>query len=471
MKRRGFIGSIGATVLAGRAATKQKKPNFIIIFMDDMGYADVGCFGAQGYSTPNMDRMAAEGLKLTNFYSAAPVCTPSRAALLTGCYPERVGGLRVLFPDRDKGPSWIGINPEETTLAEMLKAVGYRTAIVGKWHLGDKKMFLPLQHGFDEYFGLPYSNDMRQGRNGMPPLPLIEGNETIEEEPDQSQLTRRYTERAVKIIEKNRDHPFFLYLAHTMPHTPLHVSDAFRGKTARGLYGDVMEELDWSVGQILKALKDNGIDSNTMVVLTSDNGPWLTQNENGGCARPLRDGKMTRYEGGQREACIIRWPGKIKAGRVSAELVSTIDLLPTIGKLAGAPLPQKKIDGLDISPVLFDPSAKSPRDTFFFGKNVVRHGKWKLFRPGTYSEIHKDAAGRNKKVKVKYDKFRLYDLENDIGETTDVASQHPEIVEQLEKLLVAHNADLDANAREPGKLPGFTPSKSRGKRGGRKKKN
>ncbi|MCF7848700.1 MAG: sulfatase [Kiritimatiellales bacterium] len=473
MKRRGFIGSIGAAALAGKTmAAKKAKPNFIIIFMDDMGYADVGCFGAKGYATPNMDRMAAEGLKMTNFYAAACVCTPSRAALMTGCYPERVGGLGVLFPDRDKGLSWKGINPEETTMAEMLKGVGYKTAIVGKWHLGDKKMFLPLQHGFDEYFGLPYSNDMREGRNGMPPLPLIEGNETIEDEPDQSLLTKRYTERAVKIIKENKDRPFFLYLPHTMPHTPLYVSKAFAGKTKRGLFGDVLEELDWSVGQVLKALKDNGIDDNTLVILTSDNGPWLTMNENGGSALPLRAGKMTRYEGGQREVCIIRWPGRIQAGRTSAELASTIDLLPTIGKIAGATLPKKKLDGLDISSVLFSPSAKSPRDTFFFGKTIVRHGKWKLFRPGSYAEINKDASGKNKKTNAKYGTARLFDLENDISETTDAAKQHPEIVERLEKLLVAHNADLDANSREPGTLPNYTPPKpqKKEKKGAKKKK-
>jgi arylsulfatase A-like enzyme len=430
---------------------RQDRPNVVIIFMDDMGYADVGCYGAEGFETPHMDRMAKEGLKLTDFYVAASVCTPSRAALLTGCYPQRVGKLGVLFPDRTDRPSKKGLNPDETTIAEMLKAVGYKTALVGKWHLGDKPPFLPCKQGFDEYFGLPYSNDMRKGRNGMPPLPLIEGDKTIEEEPDQTYLTKRYTERAVRFIAQQKDKPFFLYLAHSMPHVPIFASEAFKGTTKRGLYGDVIAELDWSVGQVLQALKDNGIDEKTLVILTSDNGPWLTQNEHGGKADPLRGAKMTVYDGGLRVPCLIRWPGTIKGGKTSAEIASTIDLLPTLANLCGAELPEKEIDGIDLTDFLIK-GKSSPRKTFHYGLGVVRQGKWKLFLPGKYAEIQKNDKGRNKKVSIKYDTVRLYDLEADIGETKNVAGEHPEIVDRLTKLIKAHGEEMKNEGRAPGLL-------------------
>ena len=456
MKKTTFVLLVVVLCLApvvsfGKADSVPGRPNVVIIFMDDMGYADVGCFGAVGFETPNMDRMAKEGLRLTDFYVAAPVCTPSRAALLTGCYPQRVGGLGVLFPDRNGKVSDKGLNPDETTIAEMLKAAGYATGIVGKWHLGDKKMFLPLQHGFDEYFGLPYSNDMREGRNGMPPLPLIEGNETIEEEPDQAYLTKRYTERAARFIAQRKDGPFFLYLAHSMPHTPIFASEAFEGTTERGLYGDVIEELDWGVGQVLGAIKDNGIDKKTLVILTSDNGPWLTQNEHGGKADPLRGAKMTVYDGGLRVPCLIRWPGTVEAGRTSAEIASSIDLLPTLATLCGGELPEKKIDGIDLSDFLTS-GGPSPRKTFHYGQGVMRQRKWKLFLPGKYSEIKADGDGRNKKVSVKYDTVRLYNLEADIGETKNVAGEHPEIVKRLTGLIKAHDEEIANQARQPGLL-------------------
>ena len=456
MKKTTFVLLVVLLCLApvvsfGKADPVAGRPNVVIIFMDDMGYADVGCYGAVGFETPNMDRMAEEGLRLTDFYVAAPVCTPSRAALLTGCYPKRVGGLGVLFPDRNGKVSNKGLNPDETTIAEMLKAAGYATGIVGKWHLGDKKMFLPLQHGFDEYFGLPYSNDMREGRNGMPPLPLIEGNKTIEEEPDQAYLTKRYTERAVRFIERQKDGPFFLYLAHSMPHTPIFASEAFEGTTERGLYGDVIEELDWGVGQVLRALKDNGIDEKTLVILTSDNGPWMTQNEHGGKADPLRGAKMTVYDGGMRVPCLVRWPGTIEAGKTSAEIASSIDLLPTLASLCGGDLPEKKIDGIDLTDFLVK-GTPSPRKTFHYGKEVVRQGKWKLFLPGAYSEIKPNSEGLNKKVSVKYDTVRLYDLKADIGETKNVAGEHPEIVERLTRTIKAHGQEIENHARQPGLL-------------------
>jgi arylsulfatase len=333
----------------------------------------------------------------------------------------------------------------------MLKAAGYATGMVGKWHLGDKKMFLPLQHGFDEYFGLPYSNDMRKGRQGMPPLPLIEGNETIEEEPDQAYLTKRYTERAVRYIEQQKDGPFFLYLAHSMPHTPIFASEVFKGTTKRGLYGDVIAELDWGVGQVLQALKDNGIDEKTLVILTSDNGPWLTQNEHGGKADPLRGAKMTLYDGGLRVPCLIRWPGTVEAGRTSADIASSIDLLPTLATLCGAELPEKKIDGIDLTDFLLK-GGPSPRKTFHYGQGVARQGRWKLFLPGKYNEIRKNDNGLNQKVSVTYDSVRLYDLEADIGETKNMADEHPEIVERLTKLAKAHSEEMKAEAREPGLL-------------------
>jgi len=287
-----------------------RKPNFVIIFTDDQGYADVGCFGAKGFATPNLDRMAAEGTKFTDFYSAAPVCSPARAALLTGCYPRRVSIPRVLFP-RDN----IGLNPEEITIAELLKKRGYATACIGKWHLGHLPQFLPTSQGFDYYFGLPYSNDMS-------PLPLIEGNQAIEHDPDQNTLTQRYTEKAVDFITKNKDRPFFLYLPHTMPHVPLGVSENFKGKSARGLYGDVIMEIDWSVGKILQTLKKLNLDEQTLVIFTSDNGPWLSKGKHGGKADPLRDGKFSTYEGGMRMPCIMRWPGKIPPAKVCSEIAT-----------------------------------------------------------------------------------------------------------------------------------------------------
>lgn len=441
--------SISVLMIAG--LVRAERPNVVIIFMDDMGYADIGCYGAEGFATPHMDRMAEEGLRLTDFYVGASVCSPSRAALMTGCYPARVGNLRVLWPDRPGKPSIKGLNPDETTIADMLKAAGYKTGIVGKWHLGDQKIFLPLQQGFDEYFGLPYSNDMGKERNNMPPLPLLEGNEALELEPDQTYLTKRYTERAVRFIEQQNDQPFFLYLAHSMPHTPIFASEAFKGKTERGLYGDVIEELDWSVGEVLQALQDHGIDKKTLVVLTSDNGPWLTKNEHGGKADPLRGAKMTNYEGGLRVPCIVRWPGTIKAGRTSSEMASTLDLLPSIAAVCGAQLPKKKIDGLDLSGFLFK-GEPSPRKTFFYGNSAVRQEKWKLFLPGKHTDIQKTAKGKNKKVSLPFDTVQLYNLEADIGEKNNVAADHPEVVERLTKLITSHSDEMEQEARMPGLL-------------------
>lgn len=422
------------------------KPNFIIIFTDDQGYQDVGCFGSPSIKTPNLDRMAAEGMKFTDFYVAASICSPSRAALLTGCYPPRVGITKVLFP-RDS----IGLNPKETTIADILKGQGYATTCIGKWHLGHLPNFLPTNHGFDSYFGLPYSNDMDgvkgkdknldrvwQRKDYSPwNVPLMRNEKVIERPADQTKLIERYTKEAVKFIRRNKDRPFFLYLPHTMPHVPLFVSDEFYVEDVHKAYKATIEQIDWSVGQVIAALKDAGVDRQTLVVFTSDNGPWLGKKHHGGCALPLRDGKFSTYEGGMREPCIMCWPGKIPAGKVCGEVCGTIDLLPTFARLAGARVPADRvIDGRDIWPLMAgQPGAKSPHRAFFYyrGNNLeaVRSGKWKLCRKkGT----------------------ELYDLESDISEKNNLADKHPEISERLADMMEAFDRRLKANVRPPGKI-------------------
>jgi arylsulfatase A len=415
------------------------KPNFIVIFTDDQGYADVGCFGAEGFATPHIDRMAAEGAKFTSFYSAAPVCTPARAALLTGCYPQRVSMPRVLFP-KDK----IGLNPDEITVADILKARGYATCCIGKWHLGHLPEFLPTRQGFDYYFGIPYSND-------MDPVVLVENEQTIETKPDQSQLTRRYTEKAVEFITSNKDRPFFVYLPHTMPHVPLFSSVAFVGNTSGRLYGNVIMELDSSVGQILRTLKQLGIDEKTLVIFTSDNGPWLSKGDHGGSAKPLRDGKFATYEGGMREPCVMRWPGKIPAGMVCSEIATTMDFLPTLARLAGAKTPADRIiDGKDIWALMTDPKARTPyKELFYYFEGqlgAVRAGDWKL--------VLKRKRG-NEQISA-----GLYNLARDIGEQNDLSRQHPEIVRRLTALAEKSREDIGdsvtgvtgKNVRPPGRV-------------------
>ena len=433
----------------------QGRPNFIVIFLDDQGYQDLGCFGSPNIKTPNIDRMAAEGMRFTDFYSADSVCTPSRAALMTGCYPKRVGGLGVLFP-RDHH----GLNPSETTIPEMLKKSGYKTAMVGKWHLGHLPQFLPTNQGFDSYFGIPYSNDMtiaadmklakdillREGvttENIWKPkrdwVPLMRNEEVIEYPCDQNTLTKRYTEQAVDFIKKSAKEPFFLYLPHSMPHVPLFASPAFEGKSEAGLYGDCIEEIDWSVGEILKTLTDLKIDKNTMVFYCSDNGPWhfpanatdkVKGNMNrrtGGSALPLRGHKFQQWEGGMREPTIMWWPGRIPAGTECTEVAGTIDVLPTLAALAGAELPEKKIDGKSIVPLIEGRSgAKSPHEAYFYRLEAVRCGDWKL------------------------KKGELFNLQSDLSETTDVSKEHPEVVERLKKLLDAYKAEVTVNARPFG---------------------
>ena len=361
------------SVCSGQSATKQEQPpNIVIIFVDDLGYADIGPFGATSYPTPNLDAMAAAGRKFTDFVASSAVCSASRAALLTGCIHRRLGISGALMPEAK-----VGLNPDEMTIAELVKQKGYATACFGKWHLGHHKKFLPLQHGFDEYFGLPYSNDMwplKPGYELLPPekqrgkrfpnLPLIEGNQVANPDvkpEDQKQLTTQYTQHAVDFINRNAKQPFLLYVPHSMVHVPLYVSDKFADKSGAGIFGDVMMEVDWSVGQINQALKKNGIAENTLVVFTSDNGPWLSYGSHAGSALPLREGKGTMFEGGYRVCTLMQWPGKIAAGSECDELCSTIDLLPTIAKLADAPLSQNQIDGKDIRDLMFAEATVSPR--------------------------------------------------------------------------------------------------------------
>jgi arylsulfatase len=469
-----MAGLIFAAGLSAWAA--ERLPNLVIVFTDDQGYADVGCYGAQGFVTPNLDRMAVEGRRFTNFHVPQPVCSASRAGLLTGCYPNRIGIHGALSPSVRHG-----LSDQEVTLAQLVKQKGYATGMVGKWHLGHHPQFLPTHHGFDEYLGLPYSNDMwpnhPEAKPGVyPPLPLIEGDKVVKDgltHEDQSQLTTWYTERAVKFIDRNKDRPFFLYVAHSMPHVPLHVSDKFKGKSAQGLYGDVIEEIDWSVGEILAALKRNGLDDRTLVIYASDNGPWLSYGNHAGSARPLREGKGTCWEGGTRVPCIMRWPGQIPAGTISADMLMTIDLLPTFARLIGAELPKLAIDGLDVWPIILGkPDARNPHEAyaFYYQNNQLQavvdgQGQWKLQFPHTYRSLGNQPAGRDG-VPAKYEAVKvptkeLYDLQSDVGEKTDVASQHPAIVQQLEAFAEKMRDELGDSlvrregkgVREPGRLP------------------
>lgn len=430
---------------------KEQLPNIIIIFADDQGYADVGVFGAKGFSTPNIDKLADEGMRFTNFYVSEAVCSASRSSLMTGCYAKRVSIFGALMP-------WTtyGLNPEEVTIADMLREKGYTTGMVGKWHLGHDKEFLPLQNGFDEYLGLPYSNDMwavdcdgkpvgpkseKPWKAQYPPLELIDGNvkvDTIRNLSDQATLTTRYTERAVKFIEKNKDKPFFLYFAHSMPHVPLGVSDKYKGKSVQGMYGDVIEEVDWSVGQVVETLKRLGIEDNTLIIYTSDNGPWLNFGNHAGSAYPLREGKGTAFEGGVREPTVMKWPGHIPEGTVCNKIASTIDILPTLASVTGAELPLKPIDGVSILPLMEGKQNVTPRDEFFYYYNgelrAVRKGKWKLFFPHnsrSYEGMEPGKDGCPGKTKVLKVGLELYDLENDIGERNNLTLKYPDIIDSL----------------------------------------
>ena len=429
------------------AQDAKRPPNVIIVYADDLGYADLGCFGAKKIQTPHLDRMARQGVRFTSFYVAQAVCSASRAALMTGRYSNRVGILGALGP-----ASKNGLAPQERTIADLLKALGYSTGIIGKWHLGHLAQHLPTRHGFDEYFGLPYSNDMwpKHPTAKFPDLPLIEGDKIIAHNPDQTKLTTWYTERAVSFIERHKDRPFFLYLAHNKPHVPLHVSERFKGKSEQGLYGDVIMEIDWSVGQILEALQKHGLDDNTLVIFTSDNGPWLSYGNHGGSAGLLREGKGTAWEGGVRVPFIARWPGRIPAGNTNPEPAMTIDMLPTIAKFTGAKLPDHKLDGKDVSPLLLGQAgAKSPHDAYFFywgnELHAVRSGPWKLSFPHSYRTLAGSAPGNDGKpgpYKTAKTELALFNLDTDLSETMNVAERQPEVVRRLQTLADAMRADL-----------------------------
>ncbi|HWX41376.1 MAG TPA: sulfatase [Blastocatellia bacterium] len=407
------------------------KPNIVFIYVDDMGYGDLGCYGARAIKTPNIDRMAAEGLRLTSFYSVSPICTPSRAALLTGRYAARMGIdqmhlQNVLFPT-DK----TGLPQTETTVATALKKRGYATACVGKWHLGHLAPHRPIDHGFDYYFGIPYSNDMR-------PTPILRNAEVVEEPADQDTLTRRYTEEAIRFIERSKGQQFFLYLAHNMPHIPLHASPRFRGKSAGGLYGDVVEELDWSVGEVLATLKRLGLDGNTIVFFSSDNGPWYE-----GSPGPLRGRKGWTYDGGVREPGIVRWPGHIKPGRVSDEPVATLDFFPTALTLAGEGNPSAAsslpLDGKNVLPFLLGQVEQIPDNLYLFFDaqylQTARMGRWKIHVARWNIPRYTAASGQQKNITLKTPE--LYDLTTDVGESYNLAADHPQVIRDLQGRIAA----------------------------------
>lgn len=411
-------------------ADETVKPNIILIFCDDLGYGDLGCYGSEKNRTPNIDRLADQGIRFTSFYSSSPVCTPSRSSLMTGCYPRRVGmheaetGHWVLIPRNRRG-----LHPEETTLAEVLKSNGYATACVGKWHLGDQPPHLPTNHGFDYYFGIPYSNDMQSAGRGDPPLPLVRDREVIEAPADQATLTQRYTREVISFVERHRDEPFFVYLPHTFPHLPLFASPAFHGKSGNGRYGDSVEEIDWSTGKIMETLTRLGIENRTILIFTSDNG---SNGRNGGSNAPLAGAKGSTMEGGMRVPMIARWPNRFPAGQTVDQLASTMDFLPTLAALTNSELPSRKLDGHDISRLLSgEPEAKSPYEVFYYYRRrqlqAVRWGDWKLHLPlnatfPNWTTPTKTSRGRPAK---------LINLTTDLQEENDVSEEHPQVLARL----------------------------------------
>lgn len=461
----------GMTFLSGfvsNAVGAERQPNFVIIYADDLGYGDLGCFGHPTIRTPCLDRMASEGLRFTQFYSASPVCTPSRAALMTGRLPIRSGMCsdmrRVLFPD-----SGGGIPADEVTLAEALKALGYATGCFGKWHLGHLPQFLPTNNGFDTYYGIPYSNDMDRVNDLAPKgraafwapkveywnCPLMRDTEIIERPVDQTTITRRYTEQAIEFIQSHQDEPFLVYLPHSMVHIPLFRSDEFAGKSARGLYGDCLEEVDWSVGQVMQALRNLKLDEQTLVFFSSDNGPWLSYNEQGGSAGLLKDGKGTTFEGGMREPTIAWWPRRISPGRVTQELGSTMDIFTTCVTLAGGDVPDDRIiDGVDLSPVLFDEGRSNRKSVLYYrGTQLMaaRLGPWKAHY-FTQTSYRKDSNKREA-----HNPPLLYHLDHDPSERFNVNQDHPDVLAEIETLVAEHRQHLIA---PPSQLEIPLPAKS-----------
>ena len=453
MKRSIYISALIAfwilaiTLTGNTSWAFDNRPNIIVVFADDLGYGDLSCYGQKRYSTPNIDSIATNGVRFTDFHSSQPVCSASRASLLTGCYANRIGIHGALGPAAKNG-----IHDDEVLLSEMLKSQGYKTCAVGKWHLGHHQKFLPLQHGFDRYLGLPYSNDMwphgpvvKPGT--FPELPLIRDNEIIDSDVDahdQSKLTKQYSDFAIEFLENSKDDPFFLYFAHSFPHVPLYAGEEFKGKSKAGIYGDVIEEFDAVVGRILNFLKHNNLERNTLVIFSSDNGPWLTYGDHAGTAGPLREGKGTVYEGGTRVPMLAQWPGQIPAGSVQDATAMTIDVLPTIARIINAPLPSHAIDGLDIFDLMCSkPGAKCPHEVFYHyfrqGElQAIRSGPWKLMLPHDVNCIVPDQlGGQGKPGKSQMRKItepELYHLGNDLGETTNLANQKPEVLKSLLEL-------------------------------------
>ncbi len=450
-------------------SSSDELPNIVLIYVDDMGYGDLAITGAYGYDTPNLDHMAGEGMFFTHFYAPQAVCSPSRAGLMTGCYPSRIGFGKNAGPN-----STHGLNENEETIASLLKNKGYATAIYGKWHLGHQPQFLPGSHGFDEFYGIPYSNDMwpfhPTAGEYYSGLPLYENENIVNEgvtPEDQEQFTTEFTERTIGFIERNKDQPFFIYLAHPQPHVPLFVSDKFKGKSKQGLYGDVMMEIDWSVGRIVNTLDELGLAGNTLVIFTSDNGPWLNYGNHAGSAGGLREGKGGTFEGGQRVPALMMWEGVIPRGTVCNNIVSAIDLLPTIASIARSPLPENKIDGINILPLLHGDFDANPRNTFYYyyGNNnlqAVRKDDWKLVfaHPGiTYGSFEPGRDGMPGQVDRNHMFEKgLYDLRRDPGERYNLIEYYPEIAGTLEKVASEARADLGddltgapgENRREPG---------------------
>ena len=464
-----FLG-LGCLAKADNQTTEFDRPNVILIFIDDLGYGDLGTYGSKLNVTPNLDQMARDGVKFTNFYVTQAVCSASRAALLTGTYSNRLGIHGALDHSAKHG-----LNPTETTIAEMLKPLGYQTAVFGKWHLGHQAEFLPTNQGFDEYYGIPYSNDMwpnhPQSKNYYPPLPLYQNDKVVDTIfSDQSMLTTKFTEKAVDFIERNSQKPFFLYLAHPMPHVPLFVSDKFKGKSSNGLYGDVIMEIDWSVGEVMKALKENGLEENTLVIFISDNGPWLSYSGHSGSAGPLKEGKGTSWDGGVKVPAMIKWKGQIPTGLVQENPAMSIDILPTIAQITGAELPELPIDGKSIWRMLTNSKAKSPEEAYFiyYNKNelqAVVMGDWKLYFPHKYRSIVPGQAPRNDGIPIDYymiemKEMELYHIPTDISESKNVISENPEIVAKMQAFAEKSREDMgDAlqnregkNNREPGRV-------------------
>jgi len=456
-------------------------PNIVLIYADDLGYGDLGSYGALDFATPNLDKLAADGMRFTNFEVAQAVCSASRAGILTGTYPNRLGLSGALNPH-----ATIGLNPEEETIAELVKRAGnYKTALFGKWHLGHLKPFLPLQQGFDEFVGLPYSNDMWKWTYGMqlatsetharkasyPELPLMAGDSIrglVKDLDDQASLTTLYTNEATRFITENKTNPFLLVVPHSMPHVPLAVSDKFKGKSKQGLYGDVIMEIDWSVGEIVSALEQNGLSDNTIVIFTSDNGPWLNFGDHAGSAGGLREGKGTSFEGGQRVPCIVKWPRRVPAGIINNKLASTIDFFPTFAEILSVPLPKRTIDGVSILALWDNVPDANPRKTFnyYYQKNAleaVRKDNWKLVFPHlhrTYEGSSPGKEGVNGGTKQIKTGMALYDLRRDPGERYDVQKENPQIVAELSALANEVRADMGddlmevagKNRREPGRI-------------------